>query len=116
VTPGQTVELTYYQGSQLYRKTVQMSEAGGRSLVAEGGLLDGLRNGGLLGDREGERPALRALGRVIDGLVRPADESAAVAPATEIGQLRAQINQMRTEIKHLKRRVEELETRLDARR
>jgi serine protease Do len=98
--PGQEVELTYYQGTTLKRKSVTLAAAADPSLLGPG-------YGGLLRDR----PLMGRAERAFEGLTRPgAGASGSAAPG--VPSEPAETASLVEEVTALKARVEALETRL----
>lgn len=100
---GQDVELTYYQGDRLARKTVRLAPAGSVAVVpgvadSAPGLGLGLRGGG-------DRPLLSRVERIVDGLATPRPNSTVIDPSV--------IAAMREEVTRLSQVVEELQARVD---
>ena len=108
---GQEIELGYYAGNELVRRSVPLAAAPPqreeRLLPPRDGapLLDGLRS------RGGRRPVLDGLGRVLDGITDQTGPPAANGGRTldEIGRLYEQLDRMQQRIDDLERRLAELE-------
>ncbi len=110
--PGQEVELSYYHGERLFRKTVRLAPATfapGETFVPPPG--SPLR---LVPGSE-DRPVLRKLESALDRLIKP-PPAVDAADAAEAAGLRRQIDDMRSHIELLQRRIEELERLLAAER
>ena len=101
--PGQEVELTYYQGPTLKRKSVTLSAAADPSLITPG-------YGGIGRDR----PLLNRVERAIDGLTRPGQlPLGSEIPGRAVpGAAPAATGSLAEEIALLKARIETLEAKL----
>jgi hypothetical protein len=101
--PGEKLVLSYYQGNNLFRKTVTLAEAAAEARVVAG------EEPRLPPDR----PLLRKLERVIEGA---AGGAPAIPLAPEAGDLRDEVVQLRARVVELERRLTELEGRLEPKR
>ena len=113
---GQSVELSYYHGSQLFRKNVKIGSAPKTVAVPArqgGGLAEALGDGG-------RRPALGQLGSAIDNIIpglgpnRPAHSGeiqpgAATTSETDVTKLQQEVQQLRQTVQDLQSRVQGLE-------
>jgi membrane-associated protease RseP (regulator of RpoE activity) len=111
--PGQEVELSYYQGERLFRKTVRLSPAAllpGEALApapdAPLRLVPGAE----------DRPVLRKLESALDRLTTPPVPATDTADASDAATLRRQLDEMRSQIDQMQRRIIELEKSLAAER
>ncbi len=125
---GQQIELTYYQGSRLYRKRLSLtpSAAPNRSPLPEvpdlpEALPEPMPAPDAIPPRVGERPLLDRLGRVLEGIATippgeaPPTASGRGVPAgdSELRALREQVELLRAQVELLTKRLAELEKRLD---
>lgn len=121
---GQEVEISYYEGNRLFRKSIRLSPADGREEARRPTDDPPLRLGSRNAEprpavRGGEdRPVLRGLGRALDAIARaPGAEQpigAVPASAEEVTLLRQQLQQMQDQLDRIQRRLAELEERLSA--
>ncbi len=109
--PGQEVELSYYRGATLTRKTVRLAPAAldARGTPAATGPAAGL--GGILSGGVGDRPLVRRVGEVIDGFARPAGGPPA-GQQEDIATLRSQVELLQATIRSLEDRLLRLEGKL----
>ncbi|WP_254507827.1 PDZ domain-containing protein [Anatilimnocola floriformis] len=117
---GQEMELSYYRGATLTRKTVRLAPAAldaraqpagnpaGGNVAVGGGAL-----GGILGGAGGDRPIVRRVGEVIDGLARPAGGQP-VGLGEEVNALKSQVELLQATIRSLEDRINRLEGRAPA--
>lgn len=119
--PGSEVELTYYQGDKLARKTIKLAAA-----VDAGSLPPGAPQPGI--GIPGDRPILRKVEELLGGLTRPggglpgavppaAEEPGVEAPRPgfdpdEMALLKQELSNMQAEMRLLKARVEDLESKV----
>lgn len=97
--PGQEVELTYFQGPSLRRKSITLAAAADPGLLGPG-------YGSLLKDR----PLLNRVERAIEGLTHPGG-APGTAPAA-IGEAPGDAASLRSEVEILKAKVATLESKL----
>jgi hypothetical protein len=107
--PGQEVELTYYVGDRLTRKTVRLGAAAAVAVVPDGGEPPAPRIG--LGGGT-DRPLLRKFENLIDPLVtNPARTPAGstILDPSAIATLQEQVKEMESRIQTLEERIKTLE-------
>jgi len=105
---GQEMELTYYRGTTLTRKSVRLAPAvvDARSTPAAGNpAVPGI--GGLIG-AAGDRPIVRRVGEVIDNLARPAGGQPS-GLVEEVNALKSQVESLQATIRSLEDRLNRLE-------
>lgn len=104
-SPGQEVELSYYRGAILTRKTVRLApaalEARGTPAPASSPL------GGILGGG-GDRPFLRKAEQVLDNLARPAGGVPA-GQMEDVAALKSQVELLQATIRSLEERLMKVE-------
>lgn len=106
--PGQELEVSYYRGATLTRKTVRLSPAAvdARGTPAGVGAAPGVGN--LLNGVGGDRPIVRRVGEVLDNLARPAG-GAPAGQMEEISALRSQVELLQATVRSLEERIIRLE-------
>jgi hypothetical protein len=105
--PGTEVELTYYVGDKLARKSVKLAPATVISTLPPG---YGSERPLDLGPPGAERPLLSRVEKVVADLTKPA--AAASSTAADIVALQQSYSNMQAQMKLLVDRVDELETRV----
>ena len=114
---GQEMELTYYRGATLTRKTVRLSPAvlDARATPA-GNPATGIS--GIIGGVGGDRPIVRRVGEVIDNLARPAGGQPVVGQPMglndEVNALKSQVELLQATIRSLEDRLNRLEGKAPA--
>lgn len=119
-TPGQEMELTYYHGDKLARKTVRLAPA---TAAVAPGLGPEPRPGGMLpgaGAPGADRPLLRKVEQLVDNIARNGAGGVAVDvgpdPRVPVGgntaALQQQIDLLQEEVRSLHERVQLLESKL----
>lgn len=109
--PGQEVEVSYYRGATLTRRTIRLSPV---ALDARGTPVPSVTQsqppaiGGLLGGSVGERPLARRVGEVLDNLARPAG-GPPVGQMEDISALRNQVELLQATVRSLEERLRKLE-------
>ncbi len=106
--PGQEMELTYYRGATLTRKTVRLAPA---VLDARGTPAASPTNpaiSGMIGGVGGDRPIVRRVGEVIDNLARPAGGQP-VGMVEEMNALKSQVELLQATVRSLEDRINRLE-------
>lgn len=113
--PGQDVELTYYNGATLTRKSVRLAptvlDARGTPSASPTNPAAGIS--GLIGGVGGDRPIVRRVGEVIDNLARPAGGQP-VGIGEEVNALKSQVELLQATIRSLEDRVNRLEGKAPA--
>jgi membrane-associated protease RseP (regulator of RpoE activity) len=124
--PAAKIELKYYDGNRLFRKSVQLIPTAGLSdertvAVPEGELPPPPRERSLPMDR---RRVLDGIGRVLEefvpsgpvppGLIPPGMPLGPVVEADRLAELEAEVESLRKQVQELQRRLMELEQRLPA--
>lgn len=107
--PGQEVELTYYQGANLARKTVRLAPAAATAAVpADSGSSVGP---GLRFPAGGDRPILRRVEEAVEGLRRPGGISTTVDPS-QIAENTRQIELLLEKLEAIESRLQLIEAKL----
>ena len=114
--PGQEVEVSYYRGITLARRTIRLSPV---ALDARGTPPPPTPNppgsnppaiGGLLGGAAADRPLARRVGEVLDNLARPAG-GAPAGQMEDIAALRSQVELLQATVRSLEDRLLKLEAK-----
>ncbi|QDU29808.1 putative periplasmic serine endoprotease DegP-like precursor [Anatilimnocola aggregata] len=112
--PGQEVELSYYRGATLTRKTVRLSPTvlDARAMPAAPGpaVSSPPAIGGILGGAAGDRPLVRRVGEVLDNFARPAGGPPA-GQMEDIATLKSQIELLQATVRSLEDRLLKLESK-----
>jgi len=117
--PGQEVELSYYRGGTLTRKTVRLSPTvlDSRAMPAVAAPSPAAGSppaiGGILGGVGGDRPLVRRVGEVLDNLARPAGGVPA-GQMEDISALRSQVELLQATVRSLEERLNKLEGKAGA--
>ncbi|WP_425614503.1 PDZ domain-containing protein [Anatilimnocola sp. NA78] len=115
--PGQEVELSYYRGGTLTRKTVRLSPTVLDSRAMPPAVPPAAGNppaiGGILGGAAGDRPLVRRVGEVLDNLARPAG-GAPAGQMEDISALRSQVELLQATVRSLEDRLQKLEGKVSA--
>jgi membrane-associated protease RseP (regulator of RpoE activity) len=108
--PGQEMELTYYRGATLTRKTVRLSPAvlDARGTPAASPTNPSNAISGIIGGVGGDRPIVRRVGEVIDNLARPAGGQP-VGLGEEVNALKSQVELLQATVRSLEDRLNRLE-------
>jgi hypothetical protein len=108
--PGQEVELSYYRGGTLTRKTVRLAPAvlDARATPAGANPSAAPAIGGILNGLGGDRPLARRIGEVVDNLARPAG-GVPSGQAEDVAALRSQVELLQATIRSLEERLLRLE-------
>lgn len=108
--PGQDVELNFYRGGTLTRKTVRLAPTAvdGRAAPASNSPL-----GGIVGGNLADRPILRRAEQVLDQLARPAGGVPA-GQMEDVANLRSQVELLQATVRSLEERLMKLEGKLGA--
>ena len=107
--PGQEVELTYYQGAQVRRKTVRLAPAAATAAIpADSGVTPGP---GLRLPGGGDRPILRRVEEAVEGLRRPGGVSTTVDPS-EIAEHGRRIELLLEKLEAIEARLQLIEEKL----
>lgn len=102
--PGEEIELSYYRGATLTRKTVRLAPA---ALDARAMPANPAGPSAILGGA-GDRPIVRRVGEVIDNLARPAG-GAPAGMIDEVNALKSQVELLQASIRTLEERLNRLE-------
>jgi membrane-associated protease RseP (regulator of RpoE activity) len=108
--PGQEMELTYYRGATLTRKTVRLSPAvlDARGTPAASPTNPAAGISGILGGVGGDRPIVRRVGEVLDNMARPAGGQP-VGVMDEVNALKSQVELLQATVRSLEDRLNRLE-------
>jgi serine protease Do len=101
--PGDELELSYYRGVTLTRKTVRLAPAALDARAAPAPAA-----APILGGVAGDRPIVRRVGEVIDNLARPAG-GAPVGMIDEVNALKSQVELLQATVRSLEDRLNRLE-------
>lgn len=104
---GQEMELTYYRGATLSRKSVRLAPAVLDARATPAGN-SGNAISGIIGGAAGDRPIVRRVGEVIDNLARPAGGQPA-GLVEEVNSLKSQVELLQATIRSLEDRLNRLE-------
>jgi hypothetical protein len=111
---GDRVELAYYEGDRLAKKTVELKSSADVAPPALPRLGDA--RGGepslQLGRGVEDRPLLGRLERALEGFVQPPEGAAPPAPGSEVERLRQEVESLRRHISRLEQRLETLEQKV----
>jgi serine protease Do len=113
---GDRVEVTYYQGDRMRRKTVEVGAPRNSGPQALPRLAENPRQEPALGVGRGlaDRPLLGRLGQALGGFIQPPEGGAAPpAPSNDVDRLRQEVDSLRRHIGRLEQRLETLEKKLD---
>jgi membrane-associated protease RseP (regulator of RpoE activity) len=109
--PGQEVEVSYYRGITLARRTIRLSPV---AIDARTTPPPPTPNppaiGGLLGGAAADRPLARRVGEVLDNLARPAG-GAPAGQMEDIAALRSQVELLQATVRSLEERLLKLEAK-----
>lgn len=109
--PGQELEVSYYRGATLSRKTVRLAPAVLDANARPAGTLPTTTPpalGGILNGAGGGGPLARRIGEVVDGLARPAG-GAPAGQMEDVAALRSQVELLQATIRSLEERLLRLE-------
>jgi hypothetical protein len=106
--PGQELELSYYRGGTLTRKTVRLAPAVLDARATPAASPTNPAIGGLLGGLGGDRPIVRRVGEVIDNMARPAGGQP-IGLGEEVNALKSQVELLQATVRSLEDRLNRLE-------
>jgi len=107
--PGDAVEIAYYEGSRLFRKSVQL----GGTPAAETPSAEPPRERSFkIGPLADDRPALRRIEGLIDRLAGTEPPREVVPSESEVTTLRRQVGTLQKLVEQLQERIRQLEERL----
>lgn len=106
--PGQELELSYYRGGTLTRKTVRLAPTVLDARATPAASPTNPAIGGLLGGVGGDRPIVRRVGEVIDNLARPAGGQP-IGLGEEVNALKSQVELLQATVRSLEDRLNRLE-------
>jgi membrane-associated protease RseP (regulator of RpoE activity) len=110
--PGQEMEVNYYRGNTLSRKTVRLGSATFDANARPAGVAPAAPPaiGGVIGGGAGDRPIVRRIGEVVDQLARPAGGTPA-GQMEEINALKSQVELLQATVRSLEERLLRLENK-----
>jgi PDZ domain-containing protein len=111
--PGQEVELTYYEGERLGRKTVRLAAAGPATAVLQPPPPPPAREGplGLSAPGGNDRPLFSRVERMIDNVATPRGLSTVYNPA-DMAALQSRMAELIDQIRGLEERLKAIETKV----
>ena len=116
---GQEVELTYYEGDRLGRKTVKLAPAAVGIVPAMpparapaiGGLGGMIGGGGIGADATGDRPLLSRVERMVDSVTQPRGPSTVFNPQ-DMAALQGRMLELTQQMQKLEQRLQAIESKL----
>lgn len=110
--PGQEMEVSYYRGATLSRKTIRLAPAVLDANARPAGTLTTTPPalGGILNGAAGGGPLARRIGEVVDNLARPAG-GAPAGQMEDVAALRSQVELLQATIRSLEDRLLRLENK-----